>query len=178
MGLFGLGKRRKEQKDFFLQWQKVLMPNGPNRLVMTDQQLKSFTVQQAKDDIRIIQDCYDIVGRTYKPDTFFSRLNLLIDRSKHLSSIEIYANYAGVPTVRFNGTYDRIMRAYNDIVKWFLIRYHTDVHGNASALKTSKARLNRYQKWYDSLQPYYLYMCSEHIDYIETEYKRHMEKNR
>ena len=178
MGLFSFKRRKKEKIEFLLQWQRAVMLNSPNRLVMTEQQLKSFTSQQVKDDLRIIKDCLALVERTYKPEVFFPRLNLFAEKAKHLASLEKYASRDGVPIDILTRSYNKTVSKYDEMVKWFLIRYHTDVHGTASALKTSKARLNRYQKWYDSLQPYYLYMCSEHIDYIETEYNRHMEKNR
>ena len=177
MDLFGFKRRKKERKEkieFLLKWQNDLTQKNFVTLVMTEQQLKATTVKQANDDLRIIKDCIDIVERTYKPDTFFSRLKLLVEKSKHLASLEKYANFAGIPTTNFTGTYNSVMSAYNDFVKWFLIRYHTDVHGPASALKTRPARLKRYQKWYDSLQEYYPYMKKEHIAYIESEFTKHM----
>lgn len=180
MDLFGFKRRKKEKKEkleFLLQWQNDLTQMNFVCLTMTEQQLRAMTAQQVKDDLRIIKDCFDIVERTYKPETFFQRLSLLVDKSKHLASLEKYANYSGVRTTNFAGTYNSVMGAYNDLVKWFLIRYHTDVHGPASALKTKKGRLNRYQKWYDSLQGYYCYMNKEHIAYIETEYTRHVLSN-
>jgi hypothetical protein len=175
MDLFGFKRRKKEKKEkleFLLRWQKTVAPNSPDWLVMTEKQLKDTTAKQALDDLRVTLDCERLCVATSDPDVFFKRLNLWLEKSKHIAILEKYGNFTFIHTAN-----NRVMTDYNDIVKWFLIRYHTDVHGPASALKTKKGRLNRYQKWYDSLQGYYCYMNKEHIAYIETEYARHVLSN-
>ncbi len=46
---------------------------------MTESQLSQFTCQQAGNDLRVIEDCLKIIFTTTKPDTFFSRLELLYE---------------------------------------------------------------------------------------------------
>lgn len=175
MDLFGFKRRKKEKKEkleFLLRWQKTVAPNSPDWLVMTEKQLKDVTAKQALEDFKITLDCERLCSSTSNPDVFFKRLNLWIEKSKHIATLEKYGNFTMIHDAN-----NRVRTDSDDVVKWFLIRYHTDVHGPASALKTSKARLNRYQKWYDSLQEYYCYMNKDHIDYIETEYSRHIKNN-
>ena len=78
MWLFG------KKKEELLIWQNLIMQDSPNKLVMTEKQLKQATEQQASNDLRIIQDCIRIISETVKPDIFFSRMDLLKETSKLL----------------------------------------------------------------------------------------------
>ena len=127
-----------------------------------------MTVKQAQNDLRIINDCTKIVESTLKPDVFFMRLNLLVEKSKHLANLEPYFSFSGVsPT----DAYNEVLNNYQEAVRLFLIRYFTDTFDKAEAMKTEKGRIGKYQKFYDSLQEYYFYMNEENIDYVETKYK-------
>jgi hypothetical protein len=161
-------KKANAKKEHLLRWQKLLIPDSPNKLIMTEQQLKSATMQQVENDLRIIQDCVKLVEKTTKPDVFFMRLNLLKEKSKHLASFEKYIKFSGAsPTAAYND----VVQNYHEAVNKFLIRYFSETFDKAEAMKTEKGRIGKYQKFYDSLQEYYCYMSYENIDYIETKYK-------
>ena len=122
----------------------------------------------ANNDLRIINDSASLVEKTTKPDVFFSRLDLLVEKSKHLVTLEEYITFTGAtPTASYN----EIMQNYNEAIRLFLIRYFSETFDKAEAMKTEKGRIGKYQKFYDSLQLYYHYMTEEHIRYIETKYK-------
>ena len=127
-----------------------------------------MTVQQAENDLRIIKDCTKLVENTLKPDVFFSRLNLLVEKSKHLCDFEPYMTFSGAsPTA----AYSEVINNYQEAIRLFLIRYLSDTFDKAEALKTEKSKIGKYQKFYDSLQEYYCYMNEDNINYIETKYK-------
>ena len=46
--LFGGNKKQR-----LLDWQKTVMDNSPDRLVMSEQQLRQVSIQQAQNDLRI-----------------------------------------------------------------------------------------------------------------------------
>ena len=169
MGLFDfLTGKTNAKKERLLQWQNVIMPDSPNRLIMSEEQLKAATVRQANNDLRIINDSTALVEKTTKPDVFFSRLGLLVEKSKHLTILEQYINFSGAsPTAAYN----EVLENYNKAIQLFLIRYFSETFDKAEAMKTEKGRIGKYQKFYDSLQEYYCYMTEEHKDYIETKYK-------
>lgn len=169
MGLFDFMKKKgNARKEYLLHWQNLLMSDSPNKLIMTEQQLKIATIQQAENDLRIIRDCATLVEKTTNPKVFFMRLNLLIEKSKHLTNFEQYIPFSGAsPTVAYHAA----LQNYNEAINQFLIRYFSETFDKAEALKTEKGRIGKYQKFYDSLQEYYCYMNNEHIDYIETKYK-------
>jgi hypothetical protein len=168
MGLFDFGRKRKEREEYLLRWQNVVMKDSPDRLIMTEKQLWEASTQQALNDFRIISDCTRLIEITKEPDAFFTRLDLLIEKAKHLASLEKYISFSGAsPTDAYNeALHDR-----NEAIRLFLIRYFSETFDKAESMKTEKGRIGKYQKFYDSLQPYYNYMTEEHIRYIEKKYK-------
>lgn len=169
MGLFDLiRKNNNARQEYLLSWQKMVLSDSPNKLIMTEQQLKSITEQQAENDLRIIRDCIELVAKTTKPDVFFLRLNLLVEKANHLISLEKYTTFSGAsPTAAF---YDAV-EDYQESISQFLVRYFSETFDKAEAMKTEKGRIGKYQKFYDSLQEYYCYMNDKNIDYVETKYK-------
>lgn len=168
MGLFDFMKRKKEKEAYLIQWQTVVMPENGNRLLVTEDQLLATTKYIAANDLRIMNDCNDIIKSTLNPDTFFMRLNLLVEKAKHLVLLERYMSFSGASP---SSAYNEIVGNYQEAVNQFLIRYFSETFNKAEAMKTEKGRIGKYQKFYDSLQEYYRYMSSENIDYIETKYK-------
>ena len=168
MGLFDFLKRKKEKEAYLIQWQAVVMPENGNRLLVTEEQLLATTQYIAANNLRIMNDCNDITQSTLNPDTFFMRLNLLVEKAKHLVLLERYMSFSGASP---SSAYNEIVGNYQEAIRKFLIRYFSDTFDKAEAMKTPKGRIGKYQKFYDSLQEYYCYMNDENIDYIETKYK-------
>ena len=169
MGFFDLLKKKAtERRDYLLQWQKTVLADDTNKLIMTEQQLKEATLQQAQNDLRIINDCKKLIETTLKPDVFFMRLNLLVEKVVHLCELEKYISFSSVSSTT---AYIEVKNEYNQAIKQFLIRYFSDTFDKAEKMKTEKGKIGKYQKFYDSLQEYYCYMNEENIDYIETKFK-------
>lgn len=158
----------KENTDFLLDWQKVILTDSPDKLVMTKKQLQESTEMQANNDIRIIQDSIKLISETVKPDVFFSRLDLLKEHAQHLTTLEPFANFSESPTAAFNEVIDNEQEA----IYQFIIRYYNSVDTYANTLKTDKGKANQYQKFYDSLMNYRDIMNEENIKYIEYKYNQ------
>lgn len=164
--LFGGNKKQR-----LLDWQKTVMDNSPDRLVMSEQQLRQVSIQQAQNDLRIMNDCKNLVSATVKPDVFFARLNLLVERGEHLQRLEQYISFSGAsPTAALN----EIKQNYQEAVRQFLIRYFSDTFDKAEAMKTEKGKRNKYIKFYESLQEYYCYMSDSNREYVETKYRAYV----
>lgn len=168
MGFFDSLLMSNEKKERLLRWQKLILTDCPDRLIMTEQQLRETTIQQAQNDLRIMNDCYRLVEKTLDPDVFFMRLQLLLEKSIRLCSFEQFISFSGANP---SEAYNEIKTKYQEAINQFLIRYFSDIFDKAEKMKTEKGRMGKYQKFYDSLQPYYKYMNDENIDYIETKYK-------
>ena len=145
MWLFG------KKKEELLIWQNLIMQDSPNKLVMTEKQLKQATEQQASNDLRIIQDCIRIISETVKPDIFFSRMDLLKEKSKRLIEFEKYIKFSGAsPTNAFQEVLDN----EQDAIYQFISRCFNVAFEKAESMKTEKGKMNQFQKFYDNLQPY------------------------
>jgi hypothetical protein len=166
MGLFGLFRRDKK-KEGLLELQGIVSGKQYNKLVMTEKQLIDAATRAAQRDIEIIQDCMRIIKETKKPDTFFSRLDLFVVTAERLRIYEKHLRFSVSPSAAYGQLWDD----YQECIGQFLVRYFMDVFDQAAKLKTDRAKLNKYQKFYDSLQPYYEQMNAENIDYIETKYR-------
>lgn len=176
MGLLDfLKKKFAERTEYLLNWQRLVTPDSPHKLIMSEQQLKAISIQQAENDLRIIRDSAKLIEKTTKPDVFFMRLNLLVDRTMHLASLEKYISFSGAsPT----DAYNEVINNHQEIIRQFLIRYFSETFDKAEAMKTEKGRIGKYQKFYDSLQEFYHYMNPENIDFIETKYKAYTRRIR
>lgn len=158
-------------ETYLLEWQNAVVEGSQNKLICSEHQLQQITTQQAENDLRIIHDCVQLTQSTLDPDVFFMRLDLLVEKSEHLCTLEKYISFSGASP---KDAYNQVIEQRQEAIKQFLIRYATDCFDKAEALKTAKGKLGRYQKFYDSLQPYYEIMDTDNIDYIETKYKAYV----
>jgi len=166
MGLFGKGKKE------LLEWQKIVIVNSPNKLIMNQKQLQQISNQQAADNLRIIQDCIKIISETTSPDTFFMRLDLLKEKAAHLSLLEPYVKFSGAsPSAAANEIAEQEQEAiYN-----FIIRYYSAVSDKAKSLKTERGKRNQFQKFFDNIEKYSSRMDKRNLNYIAYKKRRFKE---
>ena len=69
------------------------------------------------------------------------------------------------------GALKTLLAEEQEVIKNFLIRYCWAVVEKADKLKTEKGQFNQWQKFYDSLSPYFHVMNDENVEFIETKYK-------
>lgn len=156
------------KKQKLLEWQNTLLSDPAPKLIMTETQLKQETNRRAENDLRIINDCIKILEDTTNPDTYFSRLELMTSNINDLLMLEPYADFKGASP---RAAMVEFVNQKQISINRFLVRYFSTIFDKAENLKTEKGKLNQYQKFYESLQPYYDFMESENIDYIETKYR-------
>ena len=173
MGLLDVLFGGNSKKQRLLEWQNIVRAQKSDRLVMSEQQLRQVSVQQAQNDLRIMNDCKNLVSTTVKPDVFFGRLNLMVEKGEHLQQLEKYISFSGAsPTAALN----EIKQNYQEAVKQFLVRYFSDTFEKAEAMKTEKGKQNKYIKFYESLQEYYCYMNASNREYVETKYRTYVKE--
>ena len=128
---------------------------------------KMLYEQMAQNDLRIMKESALLVEETLKPDVFFSRLDLLLETSEHLASIEQYISISGIsPT----DAYWETKRLYQQKVKEFILRYYSDAYDKALSLKTKSGKENRMKKTYETLMQYKDKMREDNISLAETMY--------
>lgn len=168
MGILGFLTRKKEEKEYFLAWQNAILDKPVNKLIMSKEELARVTKDKLSNDLRILQDSLEIVENTLNPDTFFSRLNLMVEVSNRLQKYEpyLYKKPEEHPVLYF-----QVIQNYQQFVRRFLLRYYSDTYSKIEKLKTNKGKLNRWEKWYESLHVHYCYMNEENIQLIESDYR-------
>lgn len=169
MGLLGMFGKKKEN---LLELQEIVLGKSYTKLIMTEKQLISAATASAQRELEIIHDCLRIISETKKPDIFFSRLDLLFAKAERLRIYEKHISFTESPSA----AYGQLWEDRQECISLFLVRYFSDVFDQAENLKTDKGKLNKYQKFYDSLQPYYEQMNADNIDYIETKYRAYTKR--
>lgn len=164
MGLFGFAKKQR-----LLDLQNLVTDRPYGKLIMTEEQLIRTAHAQAARELEIMNDCVRILQSTKKPDVFFSRLELLGNKLYRLTQFERHVNF---PEVKPSFAFNAYQRDYQAMIHSFLVRYCNDVIEQAEALKTNKAKQNKYQKFFDSLQPYFNVMSPQNIEYIYSSFNR------
>lgn len=124
------------------------------------------TVVYPEQNLRIIQDCVNIVNSTKNPDTFFERYELMEKKIDELIAIQGPKYTGQSPTELKTQVVSKKQAAIHDMID----RYYTDVSVKASALKTAKGRMNRFHTFMSTLEDYYDQMNDANIKYAEDLY--------
>lgn len=135
---------------------------------------RAYTLEQAQNCFRIMDDCSYLLQSTMKPDTFFSRLDLMKQQIEYLK--EISQN----PNLTFSSPIDELEATLNqesdEMVYDFIVRYYEDMATKADELKTDKGRRNRYQKFFDTLDSYSEYLNERNRTYLSHKKQEFEEK--
>lgn len=115
------------------------------------QTAKGIYAQQAQNDLRIIGESSKIAQETLKPEIFFSRFDLILERYEHLISIEDYVSFN---SERPSELYTQIKSSTSDTIQHFVKRYFLDAYQKARELKTPTGRQNRITKAFEMLMLY------------------------
>lgn len=154
--LFGKWKKIYNNYDAFV---KEFQPELPPTV-------GEGTVVYPEQNLRIIQDCVNIVNNTKNPDTFFERYELMEKKIDELVAIQGPKYTGQSPTELKSQIVSKRQAAIHDMID----RYYNDVSIKASALKTAKGRMNRFHTFISTLESYYDKMDDANIKYAENLY--------
>lgn len=122
---------------------------------------KYLTSNQVVRKLEILQDSVKILDATVNPDTFFSRLALVIDKLSSLKVSQYIKPYSDI--LRLETEKDSIITA-------FIYRYWEHTCQKANSLKTDKGKQNCYKRFYESLSSHDNEMNEENIALYHTLY--------
>ncbi len=160
----------KEKEPFLISWQNFLIPESGDKLILSENDLKAATAEQAANAVRIAQDSYDIVKDTTSVETFFGRFDLLNEKLQNLVSLEQYLTFEKSPSE----LYAEFHSESQQLIRYFISRAFAKVYDSADELKTERGKNNRYQKFFDSLQAYDAYLDQETKKYITKMQNEHI----
>lgn len=157
-----------------LEWQNAICEDKSEQLIMSVKQLEVATEQAVSNDIRIFDDCSNILNKTTNPSVFFSRLSLTEEKLLHLCSLEKYLEKMSSIAMdqKPSELYNQFLAKKERCVCDFIYRYYWTVKDKAETLKTEKGKQNQYKKFYDSLQPYSDQISEKNKGYIEAMYQQ------
>lgn len=157
-------------KSVLLEWQNVIMEDESTKLIMSRDQLEDCTIEQAQNDMRIFDDCATLINSTVKPDVFFSRLELAESTLDHLVTLEPYMNQ--IKCIQLDASMSDLVNKFQEekdsYTTDFLYRYYGTVKEKADSLKTEKGKQGQFQKFYESLEPYFESISDLNMEYIEA----------
>lgn len=153
MGVF---ERLLNGNKELIEWQNAVIADKSEKLYVNRKQLEAATVQMVSDNMRIFDDSAKLVDSTTKPDVFFSRLELAEEKLSNLVRIEPYIKQ--VKSITMNQSLSSLMNEFqgnkNGYILDFLYRYYWTVKEKAEGMKTEKGKLNQFQKFRESLEPF------------------------
>lgn len=135
-----------------------------------------------QNDLRILNDCADLIENTSTPSIFFNRFDLYYEK------LAVLADAQRRKIVKVDGDdliekYSRMntSKAKIEAINAFIDRYWHSTCEKADALKTEKGKANRFQKFIDTLTAYNDKLpdqCIEYYTYIYNNAPRISKKER
>ena len=153
-----------KNKDYLLKWQQVITDNKSDKLVMSERELLQHTQLAVQSSLKIIQDCVRLVNETLTPNVFFDRYDLLLEHATKIAEYEpFYSFVAPLPSEQLEVLIEKRPLATHD----FIERYWNSVQLAISKLKTDKAKKNRLEKFFQTMDEYTNRMDDSNLEYLE-----------
>lgn len=120
--------------------------NIPNRIST------KYSEMETQNDLRILNDCINLMQTTNNFDTFFSRYELAMKKSSTLESAGLNIN----PDI----TSQALMQLKNSNLERILQTAYEKELSSINGLKTTKGKINRINKFLETLSKYKEYLIS------------------
>lgn len=147
MGIFGNWLKKSESV--------VITIDSSRPIIVNSKKEAEF---YASGMLQIVNDCVNLINSTKKPEVFFSRYGLMIEKLENLSKLEKFNCFSrSLPSQDLAKVLGKKLFTIND----FLERYYTDTLEKIENLKTSKAKQKKIDAFSESLIAYKPYMLNE-----------------
>lgn len=114
-------------------------------------QKKAIQYSTASGQLKIAKDCARIVNTTKNPKVFFERYELLVTTLQKLVGVQHSVSFSGTkPSVMLSQIQSKRVATITD----FINRYYADVLDKIITLKTAKAKQNKVETFFNSLEEY------------------------
>lgn len=112
-------------------------------------QEKQRAQMEAPQLLKIVEDCTRLVNTTEKPDVFFDRYALLLEKTEQLVACAKYVKFKGAPPKKMLEQYTQKRPA---AVSDFIERYHARVVIDAAGRSTDKGKRAQFDKFLAEMQ--------------------------
>lgn len=111
-----------------------------------------------------MQKARGIVNRTTDPDAFFTEYDSLKELAEKLTVVAKYVKFKGTkPAEVLRMAVDQEQAAVRDLI----VRCFQKAQLNAEKLKTEKGKLGQFEKFQDSLVPYFFRMSAVNAELVQ-----------
>lgn len=125
---------------------------------------KAVAEMMAPQWLKIMTESRDIVNRTTDPEVFFSRYDTMKEMAENLTSISKYVKFKGTKPAEVL----RMAREQEEAAtREFILRCFARAQLNAEKLKTEKGKLVQFEKFQDSLVPYFFRMSAVNAELVQ-----------
>ena len=128
---------------------------------------KRYAECMAPQWLKIANDCAKIVNTTKNPKTFFERHDLLVEKLRALSELERYVKFSGQKP---HAVLSDVLRRKSATIHDFIDRYYVETLSKINDLKTTKAKQNCAESFYNSLTLYSDRIDNENVRYYTDLY--------
>lgn len=166
MGFWNLFKPKEKENIKLLKLQNIIYGENYNGILLPQQQILNDACNIYVPQItRMINDSIELVTDSAVPDTFFFRLDFLIEKFKELVIIEDLIVFTPpLPSAQLND----IMDKYDLTIQQFLERYAEKCVTEISKLKTKKGKMNKIEKFTSELLEYKSKFTTSHLEYVDS----------
>lgn len=110
--------------------------------------------------IRIINESVEILNNTRNVETFFSRYELILSQIENLAASEEYASFASQTSSELR---ERLHIQIDNAIGEVIDKNFQDVLNKICSLKTSKAKVNACEKFFNMLKTYKKYFNDDNV---------------
>lgn len=166
MGLFDFFKKNQMNKFDLIEWQNIINRSNHDKLLMSKKQLLDFTYNiYIPQEIRIVDDCVNLINDTKTIDVYFYRFNLLIERLSELSKLEQYISFnQPIPSTQL----EEVLSHKEILNEQFIKRYWENTLESTEKLKTEKGKQNRIGKFIETFSLYEQYLTPNNLEYLNN----------
>ena len=125
---------------------------------------KAAAEMMAPQWLKIMIESRDIVNRTTEPDVFFSRYDTVKEKAEQLASISKYVKFKGMKPAE---VLRRVTEQEDAATRDMVLRCFQKAVLNAEKLKTEKGKLGQFEKFQNSLEPYFFRMSDENARLVQ-----------
>ena len=153
-----------------IEWQNAVMSHKSEKLYTNRKQLEAATIQIVRDCMRIFDDSVNLIRSTYKPDVFFSRLELAEQKLEILVYIEPYMKQ--VKAITMSQSMQELMNEFQSnkdrYICDFLYKCYYKTKEKADDMKTEKGKQNQFKKFQESIEPFADRLNKLNKDYFDA----------
>ena len=166
MGLFDFFKKNQMNKLDLIEWQNIINRSNHDKLLMSKKQLLDFTYNiYIPQEIRIINDCVNLINDTKTIDVYFPRWDLLIERLTELSKLEKFISFTlPLPSTQL----DDVFLHKEMLNQQFLERCWKNTFDSLNKLKTEKGKQNKIKKFFDTIFSFKQYLTPSNLEYLDN----------